>query len=55
VDGKSVTEIEADFDTLTATAFAINVHKSAAEASTYVSCGDITTEGMMMMGETPTP
>src|SRR5215203_68756 len=27
VNGKSVTEIEADFDTLTATPFAINVHK----------------------------
>ena len=53
VNGKSVTEIEADFDTLTATPFAINVHKSAAEASVYVSCGDITTEGMTMLNGTP--
>lgn len=59
VDGKSVTEVEADFDVLTATAFAVNIHKSAAEASTYVACGDITessdTEGTPppMMMETP--
>jgi hypothetical protein len=39
--------------------YAINVHKSAAEASVYVSCGDITSNGMMgsetpgMMMETP--
>jgi hypothetical protein len=42
-DGKSVTEIEADFDTLTATPYAVNIHKSAAEVSVYVACGDITT------------
>lgn len=52
VDGKSVTDIEADFDTLTATAFAINVHKSAAEATVYVSCGDITTKDMSTPGAT---
>ena len=42
VDGKSVTEISADFAGFTATQYAINVHKSATEAQTYVSCGDIT-------------
>jgi hypothetical protein len=53
VDGKSVTEIEVNFADFTSASdkFAINVHKSAAEASVYVSCGDITVEGME--GEMP--
>ncbi|MGA7729757.1 MAG: hypothetical protein WCD37_00645 [Chloroflexia bacterium] len=48
VDGKSVTEISTNFAGFTSATnkFAINVHKSAAEASVYVSCGDISVEGM---------
>jgi hypothetical protein len=41
VDGASTTEIEATLDTLVASPHAINGHKSAAEASVYVFCGDI--------------
>jgi len=53
VDGKSETTIAtADFTMEAGQAYAINVHKSAAEASVYVSCGDITDSGMMG-SETP--
>lgn len=41
VDGKSVTEIEANLADLQNGDFAINGHKSAAEASVYVFCGNI--------------
>lgn len=41
VDGKSVTEITASFDELQNGNYAVNGHKSAAEASVYVFCGDI--------------
>ena len=58
VNGKSETEIEVSMATLTS-GHAINVHKSAAEATVYVSCADIQgTPGMMegtpgMMEGTP--
>jgi len=39
--GQSDTMVAVSLDTLTAGTFAINVHKSAAEASVYVACGDI--------------
>lgn len=41
VDGKSSTEIEATLAELQNGDFAINGHKSAAEASIYVFCGNI--------------
>jgi hypothetical protein len=41
VDGKSETTVDAPLSDLKAGAFAINVHKSAAEVQTYVSCGDL--------------
>jgi len=41
VDGKSVTEIDANFADLQNGDYAINGHKSAAEASVYVFCGNI--------------
>jgi len=41
VSGKSETEVLVNMADLTASPYAINVHKSAAEVSTYVSCGDI--------------
>jgi LPXTG-motif cell wall-anchored protein len=41
VNGHSETMIEADVDELTNGNYAINVHKSAAEASVYVSCGNL--------------
>jgi hypothetical protein len=41
VNGKSETIVNADVDELIAEPYAINVHKSAAEASVYVSCGNI--------------
>ncbi len=54
VNGKSVTVItEADIANLdyeVSNQFAINVHKSKAEASIYVSCGDIVPGGDVMSG-----
>ncbi|GEM_PF-1829301 len=41
VDGKSTTTIDVDLDTLLKGTFAVNVHKSGAEATVYVSCADI--------------
>ena len=41
VDGVSQTKIDQPVEALVAHGFAVNVHKSAKEASTYVSCGDL--------------
>jgi hypothetical protein len=41
VDGKSETTVSAGLADLQGGKFAINVHKSAAEAQIYVACGDI--------------
>jgi len=41
VSGKSETEVMVNIADLTKEPYAINVHKSAAEAGVYVSCGDI--------------
>jgi hypothetical protein len=41
VDGKATSEVPVSMDTLLAGNLAINVHKSAEEAKTYVACGDI--------------
>jgi hypothetical protein len=41
VNGKSETVVPVDIHDLTGGTFAINVHKSAAEASIYVACGNI--------------
>jgi hypothetical protein len=42
VDGKSTTTLKnTKLDSLRTGGFAINVHKSAADIATYVSCGDI--------------
>ena len=41
VDGKSTTVVDAKLADITTGAFGINVHKSAAEAGVYVSCGTI--------------
>jgi hypothetical protein len=41
VSGKSETTLEIGMTALQGGEFAINVHKSAAEASVYVACGDI--------------
>jgi|GEM_PF-833251 len=60
VNGKSETEIEVSMATLTS-GHAVNVHKSATDISTYVSCGDIKGMSDMMEGTpgmmegTPTP
>ena len=40
-NGKSETVVKAPLDELTKGGFAINVHKSAQDAKTYVSCGEI--------------
>jgi hypothetical protein len=40
-DGRSVTELPVSLDTILKQHTAINVHKSAAEAQIYVSCGNI--------------
>jgi hypothetical protein len=42
IDGISQTTIPQPIDALVAHGFAVNVHKSAKEASIYVSCGDLT-------------
>jgi hypothetical protein len=41
VDGKGETTVPASFADLTGGKFAINVHKSAAEAAIYVACADV--------------
>jgi Cu/Zn superoxide dismutase len=41
VAGTSTTTVDVSLDDLLAQPFAINVHKSAAEAQIYFSCGDI--------------
>lgn len=51
-NGKSETVIDASMDTLKGKLpLAINVHKSAAEAKTYVSCGDLAFGEMMQKNE----
>jgi hypothetical protein len=40
-NGKSETVINVDLHDLTGGTFALNVHKSAAEASVYVACGNV--------------
>jgi FtsP/CotA-like multicopper oxidase with cupredoxin domain len=57
VDGKSESEVMVSMSELEKGGYAINIHKSAAEASVYVACGDITSAMMGMetpgmMGET---
>jgi hypothetical protein len=47
-NGASTSEVMVSLAELEKGGYAINVHKSAAEASTYVSCGDIS--AMMMNG-----
>jgi hypothetical protein len=42
VDGSSETDVQVSLDDLALDSYAINVHKSEAEADTYVACGDIT-------------
>ena len=42
-NGKSTTTVNAKLDDLRNDAFAINVHKSAAQINTYVACGNVGT------------
>jgi plastocyanin len=42
VNGRSTTDVAAPIATLLNGTFAINLHKSGAEASVYVACGDLT-------------
>lgn len=42
LNGSSETDVQVTVDELAAGSYAINVHKSEAEAETYVACGDIT-------------
>jgi hypothetical protein len=41
VDGNSTTTLDMKIDDIVSKGGAINVHKSAAEAKTYVACGDL--------------
>jgi hypothetical protein len=41
VNGVSTTVVNVPLSTLTATPFAVNVHKSAADIGTYVACGNL--------------
>ena len=52
VNGASDTTVQVSLSDLTSEAYAINVHKSATEAGTYVSCGNITA---MTTGATTMP
>lgn len=51
-DGKSTTMVNAKLADIATGKYAINVHKSAAEASVYTSCGDI--QMMAMAAGAPT-
>lgn len=51
-DGKSTTEVPVALDKLLAEKVAINVHKSAEEAKTYVACGNIAKGGGEKKGQT---
>jgi CHRD domain-containing protein len=42
VNGSSETEVQVSLEDLAAESYAVNVHRSEAEAETYVACGDIT-------------
>jgi hypothetical protein len=42
VDGTSETDVDVSLDDLAVTSYAVNVHKSEAEADVYVACGDLT-------------
>ena len=42
VNGESESDVDVSIDDLALTPYAINVHKSDAEADVYVACGDIT-------------
>ena len=50
VDGTSTSTENVTLEDLKSGEYAINVHKSAAEAQTYVACGDIGTGGGGSMG-----
>lgn len=50
VDGKSVTEVETTMAELQNGNYAINGHKSAAEASVYVFCGNIPAAAAVLPG-----
>jgi hypothetical protein len=41
VNGSSTSEVDASLNDLRDGAYAVNVHKSVAEAAIYVACGDI--------------
>jgi hypothetical protein len=49
VNGKSDTTVMAKLSDIASGGYAINVHKSAAEASVYVACGDIQAMDMSNM------
>jgi hypothetical protein len=51
-NGQSDTTVAVSLDTLTAGTYAINVHKSATEASVYVACGNITASPLATGGGT---
>jgi hypothetical protein len=42
VDGSSETTVDVSLETLTSSAYAINLHMSADDLATYTSCGNIT-------------
>ena len=42
MNGSSETDVDVSLDDLALSSYAVNVHKSEAEADVYVACGDIT-------------
>ena len=53
VNGTSTTTVNAPLATLTAGAYAINVHQSVANIKTYVACGDIKAPASGAMSTSP--
>lgn len=57
VNGASTTTVNVSLAKLTTGGYAVNVHKSAAEAATYVSCASLlmTRDPMKMASPSPSP
>lgn len=54
VNGASTSEVMVSAAELNKGGYAINVHKSASDIATYVSCGDIKADSLMMASTTST-
>ncbi len=55
VGGKSTTTVQAPLATLTGGGFAVNVHKSTSDLSTYVACADLSNPKAAMPAASSAP